>query len=261
MRIHETWKLYLSLWRRPNLNTSSLLERFDLIRRLGRIIIPEYKFKWPQMDWWNDEEFNSYLKLFDEADGNNTDRRYAVAQLLRIAPATGDTAEVGVWRGAMSWLICCAGDRRRMHHIFDSFEGLSSPISIDGGHWQKGDLACDEKSVHANLSEFAGSFRTYKGWVPQRFAEIADREFAFVHIDVDLYQPTIDSLSFFYPRMVPGGIIVCDDWGFSSCPGATKACELFLSDKPEKMVGLSAGAGFMIKGMTTSAAAAMPHLG
>lgn len=104
--------------------------------------------------------------------------------------------------------------------------------------------------MHRNLAEFGGSFRTYKGWVPERFHEVEDRRFSFVHIDVDLYEPTRASLEFFHPRMNPGGIIVCDDYNFTSCPGASSAVDDFLAALPEKMVGLSGGSGFLIKGVT-----------
>jgi O-methyltransferase len=254
MGLRKSLGLHRALWTRPSVEPSNLLDRFSLLRRFASHIIPEYRFKWPQMDWWDDRDFNAYLRRFDEYDGNNADRRYAVAQLLRLIPAApGDTAEVGAYRGAMSWLICAAGDNQRMHHIFDSFEGLSTPTTVDGEHWSTGALACDEGTVQRNLAAFAGRFRTYKGWVPERFGEVEERRFVFVHIDVDLYEPTRESLAFFYPRMAPGGIIVCDDWGFTSCPGATEACDEFLADKPEKMVGLSAGSGFLIKGTPTSA--------
>ncbi|HEX3704868.1 MAG TPA: TylF/MycF/NovP-related O-methyltransferase, partial [Vicinamibacterales bacterium] len=49
-----------------------------------------------------------------------------------------------------------------------------------------------------------------------------------LHIDVDLYEPTRDSIAFLYERMNPGGIVVCDDYGFMTCPGATKAIDEFL---------------------------------
>lgn len=92
----------------------------------------------------------------------------------------------------------------------------------------------------------------YKGWIPDRFAEVADRQFSFLHIDVDLYEPTRDSIAFFYPRMTAGGVIVCDDYGFATCSGATKAIDEYLQDKPEKMVMLSDGGGFLIKGAPTA---------
>lgn len=65
---------------------------------------------------------------------------------------------------------------------------------------------------------------------------------------MDLYQPTLDSFRFFYPRLNPGGIILCDDFGFATCPGARKAANDYFSDKVEKMIELPDGGGFIIKG-------------
>jgi len=101
------------------------------------------------------------------------------------------------------------------------------------------------------LAEFPG-VSLLAGWIPERFPAVADRRFAFVHIDVDLYEPTRDSLAFFYPRMSAGGIVVCDDYGFTSCPGATRAVDEYLADRPEKMIALSCGGGFLVKGVATS---------
>ena len=50
--------------------------------------------------------------------------------------------------------------------------------------------------------------------IPTRFDEVADRSFCFVHVDVDLFEPTRESIAFFYPRMVPGGVMLFDDYGF-----------------------------------------------
>lgn len=239
-------------------SSDNLLQRFEVLKLVAAKVLPEYRFKWPQMTWWYNEAFNAYLDHFEERCGNNTDRRWMVAQLLRlIADVPGDTAEVGCYRGAMSWLICeanrqVAKSQRRVHHLFDSFEGLSEPGPDDGIHWQAGALACSEALVQSNLAPFAGQFCTHKGWVPERFREVADRTFAFVHIDVDLHDPTLASLEFFYPRLSPGAILICDDYGFSSCPGAMLACDRYLADKPEAMVQLSDGGGFLIKGVTTA---------
>ncbi|HXF53348.1 MAG TPA: TylF/MycF/NovP-related O-methyltransferase [Hyphomicrobiaceae bacterium] len=73
------------------------------------------------------------------------------------------------------------------------------------------------------------------------------RDFAVVHIDVDLYQPTRDSLAFFYSRMSPGGFIVCDDYGSALCPGAKRACDEFMADKPEKIIRLTSGQCLIVR--------------
>jgi O-methyltransferase len=233
------------------------LLRFEALRSVGRIVLPEYRFRWPQIAWWHNADFNAYLQRFKEIDGMNTDHRWMLGQLMRLTEdVPGDTAECGVFEGAGSYLICTlnrmVSQQHRIHHVFDSFEGLSSPEPVDGSHWTKGDLACGEEVVSENLREFAGAVVLHKGWIPERFPDIQERRFSFVHIDVDLYQPTLDSVRFFYPRMNAGGVIVCDDYGFTSCPGATQAIDAYLADKPEKMLSLSCGAGFLIKGCPTA---------
>jgi hypothetical protein len=178
-----------------------------------------------------------------------------IYQLVRLTDhVPGDTAECGVYRGGMSYLIASFLARSRLsksHHRFDSFEGLSNPENEDGTHWHAHDMAVTLPVTKKLLAGFQNIY-FYKGWIPNRFQEVADRQFSFVHIDVDLYQPTRDSIEFFYPRVPPGGIIVCDDYGSSVCPGAIKAINEFLEDKPEKMISLSDGGGFLIKGTPTS---------
>jgi O-methyltransferase len=166
----------------------------------------------------------------------------------------GNTAECGVFAGASSHLICCANEGTgKVHHVFDSFEGLSKPGESDGEHWQGGDLAFPLQKVRANLGAF-DKVELHKGWIPERFPDVADQRFSFVHIDVDLKQPTLQSVEFFYPRLNEGGILICDDYGFATCPGATTAVDGFLGDKTEKMIRLPGGAGFLIKGQVTAAA-------
>jgi len=62
----------------------SELTRFEVMKRIGKRILPQYRFKWPQMAWWQDRQFNDYLKRFDEIDGMNTDRRWMLYQLIRL---------------------------------------------------------------------------------------------------------------------------------------------------------------------------------
>lgn len=229
---------------------SALAPRLRLLRLAGKVLVPSYRFKWPQLDWWKNEEFTHYLDRFGELGVLNTDRKWMVHQLLRlVAHLQGDTAECGVFRGATSYLICCANQDSRAgdktHHLFDSFEGLSQPSQKDGAHWSKGDLKCGIEHVREALSDF-GNLSFHPGWIPDRFQDVEDRKFSFVHIDVDLAEPTRESLAFFYPRMETRGIIVCDDYGQSTSPGATQAVDSFLADKPEKMLMLPDGGGFLI---------------
>lgn len=160
-------------------------------------------------------------------------------------------AECGCFEGATAWFMADECPDTPLH-LFDSFEGLSEPDRNDKPEgdelfeWAKGDLSASEEKVRRNLAGF-DNVSYYKGWIPTRFNDVADRRFRFVHLDVDLYQPTLDSLEFFYPRMVEGGVILLDDYGFTSCPGAKKATDEFFATRPEHVLHLPTGQGLAIK--------------
>jgi hypothetical protein len=99
-----------------------------------------------------------------------------------------------------------------------------------------------------NLAPFQERLVSLKGVIPDRFREVEDRRFSFVHVDVDLYEPIRDSIRFFYDRLNAGGVLLCDDYGFLACPGATLAVDEYLASKPEAVVALSSGGGFLVKG-------------
>jgi len=216
--------------------------------------------------WPGDDEYLAVWCGFKETTGVIRDKDYQLFQLARmVRDLPGDTVECGVFRGKGSYLICAAnrGKLDYEHHAFDSFEGLSEPVEQDRGYvvrpdlmmvegvervhrYQASDLSVGLDLVKKNLEPFH-FVRYYKGWIPERFDEVADRRFAFVHIDVDLYQPTRDSLAFFYERVVPGGVILCDDYGWVDTPGAKKACDEFFEDKPEGVAHLTTAQGLVIK--------------
>jgi O-methyltransferase len=226
------------------------------LQTFSKWLFGDYRLTWSQMAWWSDEDFNAYLCRFHEQDGLNTHRKWMLWQLLRLtSEVQGHTAECGVFEGASSWLICAwnarAAPAGRVHHLFDSFEGVSTPEPVDGSHWKKSDLSASVEVVAKNLLPFKDVIRFHKGWIPERFADVDQTRFTFVHVDVDLFQPTRDSVEFFYPRLSQGGVLLCDDYGFTSCPGATEAIDNFLADKPEKMLSLPSGGGFFIKGCAT----------
>jgi O-methyltransferase len=242
---------FLPLLREDN----GLAVRLRLLRAVGKLLVPSYRFKWPQLDWWKNEQFSAYLRRFGELEGMNSDRKWMLHQLLRLTQSVaGDTAECGVFEGASSYLICMSNTQslagQKMHHVFDSFQGLSEPGPSDGMHWASGDMQCEISQVKKALDGF--DVTLHAGWIPDRFAEVTIRKFSFVHIDVDLAKPTRESLAFFHPLMEKGGIILCDDYGFSTCRGATEAIDDYLRDKPEKMLALPDGGGFLIRNTPTA---------
>lgn len=63
-------------------------------------------------------------------------------------------------------------------------------------------------------------------------ARFKEMKFDFLHLDMDIYHPTLDALHFFTPRLAPGASVVIDDYGFTSCPGIPDAVDKFVASNP-----------------------------
>ena len=164
-----------------------------------------------------------------------------VRQFEKTLELDGLVAECGCFRGLSSHILCGRLKSRnsafdgRGYRIFDSFRGLSEPqnedaLSADADpsapHQQDvraGRFSASLEDVRHALALYPG-IAYFPGWIPGAFPQDAQERYRFVHIDVDLYQPTKDSLEYFWPRLAPGGLMVCDDYNW---PGGKRAVETF----------------------------------
>ncbi|OJX70351.1 TylF/MycF/NovP-related O-methyltransferase [Magnetospirillum sp. 64-120] len=86
----------------------------------------------------------------------------------------------------------------------------------------------DGAGCGANVELVAGDVResisSYLERVPQLRVSL-------LHVDVDLYEPTKVALELLFPRLVPGGIAILDDYG--AFPGANRAIEEYFAASGE----------------------------
>lgn len=168
--------------------------------------------------------------------------RFLLSKLNETSNLSGFVAECGCYKGLSSNLMCKAiksGNAYFMgegFQIYDSFEGLSQLQPEDRESstssnkerppkeiMKEGRFAVDIEKVKMSLSEFP-NIQYFKGWIPHSFPSENPNQYRFVHVDVDLYQPTLDSLEYFWPKLLPGAIMLCDDFNWS---GAEKAVKEF----------------------------------
>jgi O-methyltransferase len=231
-------------------------QRYAEIERLAAILIPKDHLSEIQRSMYLDEEFRQDFERLSEGIYRAYDRKYLMRAVARLAMRQdGNFAECGVYKGASAYIL--AKELRKvgsskMLHLYDSFEGLSAPALIDGGHWTKGAMLGRMDEVQNNLRELASHIIYHKGWIPEGFNKSSRDVFSFVHIDVDLHQPTFDALEYFYPRMSRHGVILCDDYGFESCPGARKACDDFFNATGDVVLHLPTGQGMVIFGLSAT---------
>ena len=204
--------------------------------------------------WRDDRAFLDDFNRMSPENPYSQDRKWTLREYVKLNNALqGDLAECGCYVGTSAFFIAQASTHGKLY-LFDSFQGLSAPEATDRNvaesvmPWTEGggDLTASETTLRNNLARY-DSVEVLPGWIPERFAEVADRQFRLVHIDVDLYQPTRDSLNFFYPRLVKGGVIVMDDYGFKTCPGATQAADELAASEGIEILHLATGQGVILK--------------
>lgn len=152
---------------------------------------------------------------------------------------SGDIAECGVYKGGTARILAELVPDRPLH-LFDTFEGMPETDSTRDLH-TAGDFAdTDIASVRSYLAEFKNAI-CVAGMIPDSLEIVRDRTFAFVHVDLDIHSAIKSTCEFFYPRMQPGGVLIFDDYGHSSCPGARAAVDEFFADKPEVKLAFVTG--------------------
>lgn len=198
-----------------------------------------------------------YARGFERTYTYHGSFRYRVGPLLAFAhfmnktkDMPGDIAEFGVYQGGSlaAWAKNVKlMDLRKHVYGFDSFEGYPdvAPIDTQGPDPKKsksvfrgGLRETSYESVRAKIDGLGvGNVVTLvKGFYPESFKGYEHLRFCQVFIDCDLYEAHKAVLVYVYPRMVTGGIVMLEEYDDERFPGAKKALDEFLRDKPEKMV-------------------------
>jgi O-methyltransferase len=174
----------------------------------------------------------------------------AVEHITRQA-IPGDIVECGVWRGgsmmAAARTLLRLGDASRTLHLFDTFEGMPPPTEIDRTNLDgipAADLLAREDRetsvnwavagldlVRANVGSVgypADRVKYVVGKVEETIPEHAPERIALLRLDTDRYESTRHELIHLYPRLVPGGLLIVDDYGHWG--GARRAVDEYLEE-------------------------------
>ena len=139
-------------------------------------------------------------------------------------------AELGVFQGSSAQIICEAKKSRPLY-LFDTFAGMPDPGPNETDFLKKGQFAAGLPRVK-NLLRGYDNVTFCPGEFPKSAASLPPARFSFVHLDADLYSSTLAGLEYFYPRMLPGGIIITHD--YSTLPGVARACRRICNRKARR---------------------------
>jgi hypothetical protein len=168
----------------------------------------------------------------------NVDRLYTLWQAVESLPSAARAiAEVGVYRGGSAWFVADALRRRARElpfYVCDTFQGhVEVDESLDGLHRPGMQFTRVKAEKVAKYLRGFPFVRVEVGDIRDTAPTFAgESAFGLVHLDVDVYPITRYCLEFFGPRMVPGGVIVADDYGTTTCEGVKKAVDEFGARNP-----------------------------
>lgn len=158
--------------------------------------------------------------------------------------------EFGLFQGYNFWRAWRTGISPMMeYHGFDSFEGMPDN---DTGYeaWHKGAYAVSMSEVRDNLNRHGmiddPKIKLHKGWFSDEwFASLRERYHfppaGVVVVDCDLYESTVPVLEFIRPYLVPGTIILLDDWTDQPGDGERRAWNEFVARHPIEYDGYDYG--------------------
>ena len=210
---------------------------FDL-RRIDRSALSQdgvYDVIVPRATYspWNKDA--AFKKMYEAIRESTMVDEYRCFELWKLVAQSaklkdGHVIEIGVWRGGTGALIATQAQNCGIHgmvYLCDTFTGVVKAGRNDSSYRGGEHRDTSGRSVERLLSSLhVDNVCILQGVFPDETGqEIEGLQFRFCHIDVDVYQSAAEILDWVWNRMVRGGIIVYDDYGFRSCDGITKHVE------------------------------------
>jgi O-methyltransferase len=164
----------------------------------------------------------------------------------------GDFVECGVNRGGLSRTVIHYVDFDQLNKQFwllDTYEGLVDSLISDDerrrGILPGGYEPCYEQVVQTFRS-FQG-VRIVRGVVPDSLSQVTADTICYLSLDMNNAAPEIAAAGHFWDRLVSGGIIILDDYGWSKQINQKIAFDRFAEARNVRVLSLPTGQGLLIK--------------
>ena len=185
--------------------------------------------------------------------GRRIDARWRIWLLVKLARQCqhlgGRVAEFGTYRGGGAFMLLGLTDVERLY-LFDTFSGIPKDNLTDYERQRKfaGHLSdTSPEYVKQLLSRWAPRFEVCPGDVFETLTRVETGQLSFVHMDLNAAAPTRFALEYAYPRLVAGGMMIFDDYGWQNYRDQRAVIEDFFSHHPEEVIALPTGQGLLVR--------------
>lgn len=196
-------------------------------------------------------------KIFTMTSAERMYSMYKAVEYITKARIHGDMVECGVWKGGSSMIAALtlikAHDTKRKIYLYDTYAGMSEPSKLDTivgsnksvhAEWSRNNarkinLWCYSPLEEVKMNLYSTGYPKNKllfiqGEVEKTIPAIVPRKISLLRLDTDWYKSTYHELEHLFPLLVPGGVLIIDDYGHWS--GARKAADKYFKKRSVRML-------------------------
>lgn len=146
----------------------------------------------------------------------------------------GDVVELGCYVGTTSVFLAKTLQKTdKKLYVYDSFEGLPEKSAEDdsplGNQFKKGELSASKKQFIKNIKNANVAMPVIKkAWFSDLTLRDIPNKISFAFLDGDYYESIRQSLLLVEKNMVPGSIMIVDDYSNEELPGVARAVDGWL---------------------------------
>lgn len=224
----------------------------------------DFLYTYHNADFLHDPEFRQAYALAKSMDTGALLKDYDIEWRIHVlcwaahhaSNLDGDFIDFGCRTGIFARAINhCVNLHllNKKYYMLDTFYGLDSKFSTadeyNSGLNVKYRQENADKLYHHVLENFASfPVKIIRGAVPATLGQVDTTKLAFVSIDMNSVKPEMAALEFCWDKLVPGGIIVLDDYGYNNQSVAQKkAHDEFAASKNVKILSVPTCQGILIK--------------
>ena len=174
---------------------------------------------------------------------------WAATQAARLE---GDFVECGVNRGGLASVIMSYVNFQNLHKTFyllDTFCGLV-PEYITDEEKKLGRLPGQYEEcyefVRKTFSHFS-NVQIIKGTIPDALTRVTTQQVAYLSIDMNCVIPEIASINYFWDKLVPGGIVLLDDYAQNIFKPQKEGFDRWSFQRKVPILQLPTGQGIIIR--------------
>jgi O-methyltransferase len=187
---------------------------------------------------WNGSQpiYRAYVAAWAAARGKNLE---------------GDFVECGVNKGALSRMIVeyiGFGNLDKTFYLLDTYKGFDSSTLTE---FERKKHALS--TLHECYDDVVNTFKPFKnvkvirGTVPGTLSQVPSTKIAYLSIDMNCALPERAAIEYFWDKLVPGAMVVLDDYGWRNHEEQKDAHDDFAKSKGTSVLSLPTGQGILIK--------------